>query len=233
LSRLTNRIITAVLVVAVIVAGLVLLPSVLGFERYVIETESMTGTIDKGSIVYSKPVDANELEVGDIITYRPPPGFGVDDLVTHRIISIEPAQVGEPRPVFRTKGDANPTQDPWRFQLDDDEAALEKAHLPYLGYVYLALAVPWVRVLLITLPAILIAVLTVVSLWREAGFEAEEERERLRQQRRAVAGWSDGAPVPGWSDGGAVPGWSDGGPVPGWSDRGPVPGWSSEPREQR
>ena len=73
--------------------------------------------------------------------------------------------------------------------LDNDKTALEKAHVPYLGYIYMALSIPWVRILLITIPALLIGVLTVVSVWRDAGREAKAEREALsdRAGRRGRA----------------------------------------------
>jgi signal peptidase len=180
--RVRRWIVNVLLVVAVIVAALMLLPGLLGYERYVIESDSMEGTIDRGSVVYSKPVDDESLREGDIITFKPPPDYGVDHPVTHRIVEVRPADAGRPRPVFRTKGDANATVDPWRFTLDDGEAAREEAHLPYLGYFYLALAIPWVRILLITVPALLIIVVTLASLWREAGREADEERRRLRER---------------------------------------------------
>ena len=86
--------------------------------------------------------------------------------------------------MFRTKGDNNDAADPWTFTLDDGDGALEKAHIPYLGWIYLALGVPWVRILLITVPALLIIVFTAVSLWREAGREVEEaQRRRMRRPR--------------------------------------------------
>ncbi len=171
------------LVAAIIAAGLILLPGLFGYDRYAIESGSMEPTIPIGSVVYSKPATAKALAEGDIITYRPPPESGVKALVTHRIVEKTKHRFAEGRDqyVFRTKGDANLDADPWTFTLDDDEAALEHAHIPYLGYVYLVLSIPAVRILLITVPALLIAVLTIVSLWREAGREAEEERRRLRE----------------------------------------------------
>ena len=176
-----NRLTTLVLVLAVVVAALVVLPSLFGFDRYVINGGSMEPTIPKGSVVYSKPVAAEELEVGDIITYRPPASSGVDELVTHRIVekTARTNVNGKVEDVFRTQGDANDSPDPWRFSLDDGEGALEKAHLPYLGWIYLALGVPCVRILLITLPALLIIILTAISLWREAGREVEEAKRRI------------------------------------------------------
>ena len=181
MTRATNRFTTFVLVLAIVVAALIVLPSLFGFDRYVINGGSMEPTIPKGSVVYSKPVAAEALEVGDIITYRPPVSSGVDELVTHRIIekTTRTNASGKSEGVFRTKGDANDSADPWRFTLDDGEGALEKAHLPYLGWIYLALGVPWVRIVLITVPALLIVVFTAISLWREAGREVEEAKRRI------------------------------------------------------
>ena len=85
-------------------------PAAFGFQRYVITGNSMTGTIDLGSVVFAEVVPVDELEVGDVITYLPPPESGVDDLVTHRIVSIDDD-------VYRTQGDANSDPDPWTFRL--------------------------------------------------------------------------------------------------------------------
>src|SRR3954469_22752147 len=59
-----------------------LLPSLLGYDRYVITSGSMTGTFDIGSIVFDKPVPTADLAVGDVITYLPPESAGVPHLVT-------------------------------------------------------------------------------------------------------------------------------------------------------
>ena len=81
-------------------------PSAFGYSRYVITGGSMTGTIDKGSVVFEKPVDIDDLEVGDVITYQPPADAGTTSLVTHRIIAMEPAEGGGV--LFTTQGDNNP-----------------------------------------------------------------------------------------------------------------------------
>ena len=59
--------------------------------------------------------------MGDVITYRPPPGAGPDGLVTHRIAAITRDERGAR--VFRTKGDANPAADPWTFTLSGERQA--------------------------------------------------------------------------------------------------------------
>src|SRR5215218_9418633 len=105
----------AALLAAVVVAALVLLPSAFGLQRYAIVSGSMTGTYDRGSLVWDDVVPVADLKVGDVITYLPPAGAGPDHLITHRIASIGRDPSGAR--VFRTKGDANATADPWTFRL--------------------------------------------------------------------------------------------------------------------
>lgn len=144
-------------------AGFVL-AGLAGFQRYVIVGGSMTGTYDLGSVVFDRPVPVRELRVGDVITYLPPPDAGVPHLVTHRIAQIRSV---DGHTVFRTKGDANPAADPWRFQLDAPTQARVQLSVPYVGFVSYALAQRWVRILLIGVPAGLIALCSLADFARK------------------------------------------------------------------
>jgi signal peptidase I len=73
------------LVCALLVAGLMLVPTILGYQRYVLVSGSMTPAIPTGSIVYDEVVPVSELAVGDVITFVPPPSYGITTPVTHRI----------------------------------------------------------------------------------------------------------------------------------------------------
>lgn len=159
------------LLVAVIVACLVLLPSLFGWQRYAIVSGSMTGTYDRGTLVLDEVVPVSDLRVGDVITYKPPAGAGPDHLITHRIASISTDRV------FRTKGDANPVADPWTFRLNAPTQARVRIGIPYLGRVLWGLARRDVRTLVIALPALLIALSTLIALWRTLG-EAARAQER-------------------------------------------------------
>jgi signal peptidase I len=161
----------AALLAAVIVAMLVLLPSVFGWQRYAIVSGSMTGTYDRGSLVLDEVVPVADLRVGDVITYMPP---ARDHLITHRIASIGTDASGAR--VFRTKGDANPVADAWTFRLDNPTQARVRFGVPYAGHVLSALGRRDVRTLIIALPAILIALVTLVGLWRTLG-EAARAKE--------------------------------------------------------
>ena len=155
------------LLAGVLVALLVLLPAVLGWERYAIVSGSMTGSYDRGSLVLAEVVPVEELAVGDVITYLPPAG---DHLITHRIAWIGRDDAGER--LFRTKGDANAVADPWTFRLDRTTQARARIGVPYAGHALTALSRRDVRVGVVALPALVIALFTLGTLWRRLGVEA-------------------------------------------------------------
>src|SRR4051812_7892452 len=149
---------------ALALAVAVLVPALLGFQRYVITSGSMTGTYDRGSLVYDRVVPTASLKVGDVITYDPPAGSGPAGLVTHRIHSIQRQPDG--RRVFRTKGDFNPAPDPWTFTLQNRTQAKAAFHLPYVGFALAALSERNLRMLIIGVPALLVALSVLAGLWR-------------------------------------------------------------------
>jgi signal peptidase I len=177
-SRIVRRIArlaaSITLAAAALLACVTLLPGLAGFERYVITSGSMTGSYDRGSIVFDEVVPVEQLRVGDAITYKPPAGEGPDHLITHRIASIERDRGGAR--VFRTKGDANRAVDPWTFRLDQPTQARVAFHIPYAGYALAALSREDVRRLAVAAPAALIALMSLLGLWRALGAEAEKRR---------------------------------------------------------
>jgi len=142
----------------------------LGYKRYVITGRSMTGTIDVGSLAFERAVPPSSLKVGDVVTYSPPADSRVRGLVTHRIVWAGRSRDGGR--AFRTKGDANPQPDPWRFVLSSPTQARVVFHVPYAGYALAAFSRPRVRMLLIGLPALLVAISLLAGLWEDAGVEA-------------------------------------------------------------
>jgi signal peptidase len=167
---------------ALALGAAVLLPAAAGLQRYVVAGGSMTGTYDRGSLVYARVVPTASLRVGDVITYQPPAGAGPRELVTHRIVAIGVRRDG--RRVFRTRGDANPVADPWRFTLPAPTQARVVLGVPYLGFALAALSDRATRMLLIGLPSLAIALFVLLTLWREAGVEA---------RTRAPAGLAEAA----------------------------------------
>ena len=70
------------------------------------------------------------------------------------------------------------------MMLDGPEQARYMRHIPYVGYVYMALRVRWVQVLVIGLPALALAGYIGVTLWRLSGEAVREERQRLQARHR-------------------------------------------------
>jgi signal peptidase len=159
---------------ALVLGAAVLVPALLGMQRYVITSGSMTGTYDRGSLLLSSVVPTETLRVGDVITYTPPSGAGPTGLVTHRIVAVTTGPGG--RPVYRTKGDANAAADPWTFTLASRTQAKAAFHLPYVGFGLAALGDGRVRMLVIGVPALLVALSVLAGMWRQAGEIAAEGR---------------------------------------------------------
>lgn len=181
LARRVGRLALNCALVAMIASVLIMLvPALLGFQRYVILTGSMTGTYDRGSIVFDRPIPTADLKVGDPITYSPPPGFTSQARVTHRIWWIGRGANGER--VYRTKGDANKHPDVWKFTLNQSMQNVVVFHVPDVGYVFMLLSLREFRIVLVGLPAIIIGLMMLRALWIEGGREA-------RRQKLAELGW--------------------------------------------
>jgi signal peptidase I len=170
-ARRIGRACTALLVAAGLLFGILLVgPALLGLQRYVIVSGSMTGTYDRGSLVFDEVVPVSALKRGDVITYLPPRGAGPEGLVTHRIVSVGHDKHGGR--VFRTKGDANSVADPWTFTLPDRRQARVVAGAPYMGFALAALSERKLRMIVVGIPALIIALTSLAGIWKEAGRDA-------------------------------------------------------------
>ena len=179
--RVVSILTLLVMIGSLLLAAILVLPTLLGYERYVIVSGSMEPTIPVGAVIYDEVVPVDEIETGDIITFVPPPEFDIDDPVTHRVIRISIAGENTSHPgarIFETKGDANEDPDRWQMMLDGPDQARYTRHLPYVGYVYMALQVRWVQILVIGIPALALIVYILVTMWRLSGEGVREERER-------------------------------------------------------
>ncbi len=133
---------TAILVLAT--AGFLLLavgPHVFGYRTATMLTGSMSPLINPGDVVVTVPKAANEVAVGDIISYHIP----VEDhrVETHRVVEVTQDVNG--RLAVVTKGDANNGKDPWVATLEDDTVWQTQAVIPHLGSVIQALRGPLVQ----------------------------------------------------------------------------------------
>lgn len=79
-------------------------PSILGYKPFIVMSNSMKDEFAKGDLIISKVVDYNDLEKGDIISFKTSKKF----VVTHRIYE----EVDENGSIcYITKGDNNNAED--------------------------------------------------------------------------------------------------------------------------
>lgn len=145
----------------------------LGYRFFVVMSGSMRPVLPVGGVVVSKPQPASTLHVGDIVSFLAPDGSG--RVITHRLHAVvhRRGKTG-----YRTKGDANPSVDPWTVQFPR-QVGVEKLAIPGVGYALYALATHGARLALVALIAVVLAFALVGRLWRD-------ELARLRS-RKAVS----------------------------------------------
>ena len=122
-KALSTTLISIVVLLTILLAGVRLI----GLTPYTVLSGSMEPNYHVGSVVYVKKVAPASLKVGDAITYR----LTGNTIVTHRIIEIHGEDMSGLG--FRTKGDANKTED----GVTPAEAVIGKVifSIPYIGYI--------------------------------------------------------------------------------------------------
>lgn len=104
------------------------LPPAFGLSRCTVSDDAMSGTMERGSAVFSKSLPVADLEIGDVITY-PSPSTSGPELVTRRIAGIEAG-------VIWTRSDSTGALDPWTLTPEQSTQARAVADVPYVGYAY-------------------------------------------------------------------------------------------------
>ncbi|WMT51810.1 MAG: signal peptidase I [Ferroplasma sp.] len=119
-----------VIVVIVSIASIAIAPGISDHSYFVIgdPTGSMYPVIKPGSILFVGPIKASSVKVGDIIVFNAPWENGT--LFAHQVIRI--CYIGG-HEYFRTKGVANPSQDPDPVPTYDVRGHVLFS-IPYLGY---------------------------------------------------------------------------------------------------
>lgn len=132
LKKICGFLSTIILIVLLILAGLLVVPPLIGYQSLAVLSGSMEPNIGVGAIVYTKEVDTSELEIGDIITYK----LSGSTLVTHRIVEID---VDNEQVI--TQGDANDVVDGSPVAYDKIVGRVD-FHVPMLGFVSMYIKTP-------------------------------------------------------------------------------------------
>jgi signal peptidase I len=102
-----------------------------GYSAEELEMWPLENGFNKGDVLVVKGVSADEVQVGDVLVYNRKPlggGFASNTNlrvpIVHRVIDIDNGE-------FTTKGDHNPTADPWEIDNIRGKAIIR---IPYLGW---------------------------------------------------------------------------------------------------
>lgn len=119
-----------ILGIAAILAVAVLVPRITGATPYVLLTGSMRPQMPPGTLVVVRPVHADRIGVGAVVTYQL--RSGDPTVVTHRVVSVGVDGKGQHR--FVTQGDANNVADA-KPVMPVQIRGQRWYYVPYLGYV--------------------------------------------------------------------------------------------------
>jgi len=147
-------------------------PAVVGADHsYVVLSDSMSPSIDAGSVVLVSEVPADSIEEGDVITYVASENANGTTRITHRVVDVETA---DGTPHFRTRGDANDNPD---SQLVAPSAVIGTVefHVPLVGYLINFAGSTTGLITFVIVPAVLLAISEAWSLY--AATDKPEEGE--------------------------------------------------------
>jgi signal peptidase len=150
----------AVVGCAVAVAIAVGAPYLFGFKSFTVMSGSMEPAIGTGSVVVERPIAPRDARVGDVVTFPDPEGTG--KLITHRVTRM---RVNGATASFVTKGDANNTAERWNVPADGSIGRVAY-DVPKVGYAMAYMGGRHGRLLLIALPALLLAAFEIARIWR-------------------------------------------------------------------
>lgn len=156
---------TAVLVLALFA------PYALGGSSFTVMSGSMTPSIRTGDVVIDQKIAAEDAKVGDVVTFRDPEGGR--RLITHRVRKIRVGRDGVIS--FVTKGDAANAVQRWSVPAGGS-IGLVRFRVPYLGYALWSTRQPLGRLILVVVPALLLAASELRRLWRPRPNDPSTER---------------------------------------------------------
>lgn len=154
----------AVAVATLIALGLLAVsvgPRFLPYQALVVRSGSMSPTIPTGSVVFYTKIPAAKVKVGDVIVFTKP--GTTNEKVTHRVYRISSGATGR---YFTTKGDANGAPDDWQIPAVGT-GWKASFHVPAIGYLLADLQSGLARLLLLIIPALALAAITVYEIWRD------------------------------------------------------------------
>lgn len=115
-----------------------------GYRYYTILTPSMSPTYNVGDMIFVQLKGPEDINEGDVITFNP--SQDSDAYLTHRVTEKIVDYQGTGVTCFRTRGDANDSEDSFLIESDRVIGTVNFG-IPYLGFVVRFIQLRWYIVL--------------------------------------------------------------------------------------
>ena len=143
-----------------------------GVMPLIVLTDSMYPDIKSGDIIVSKTVDANEVNVGDVISFFDPAGNG-QSVVTHKVIDKYDV---DGKLFFKTKGINNNTEDTLPVPADKLVGKYTDVRIPLAGHV---------AIFMQTVPGLIVCVILPILIF--VGYDILRRKKYDKVQSNDVA----------------------------------------------
>lgn len=191
IRKIWNIFTSALVALAVLLALLLVGARLIGLQVFTVLSGSMEPTYHTGSLIYVKKVDATKLSEGTVITFM----LDEDTIATHRIVGVVPDEEDPSVIRYRTKGDANESEDGGLVHYKN-VVGTPVFTIPKLGYfanyiqhppgTYVAVSAGALILLLMFLPELL-GMLTGDEKKGQAPEEEKPPKPRRTKRQRSVS----------------------------------------------
>ena len=180
-NKIWSAVTTIILVALILVVAAMYVPKLFGAEPMIVLSGSMEPTYHVGSLLYVEEADADEIEVGDAITFY----ISEDTLVTHRVVAINEDGT------YTTKGDANDENDGGSVAYSDI-VGKPVFNIPKLGYLADKLTSTGGKIIYGTAVAVVLILMFLGDvLFGEDKKEKEKAIEKKKEEKEADHGSED------------------------------------------
>lgn len=178
-NMVTNILLAIIVVITILLVG----PKLAGLQVFTVLSGSMEPTYHTGSLIYVKKVDTTNVQPGQAITFM----LNEDTVATHRVVERVPDEEDPTVIRYRTKGDANATEDGGLVHYKN-VIGTPVFTIPKLGYLatyiqstrgtYVALAIGALVIVLNLLPSII---------WGEDDKDSQKEKKHLKHSKKSCS----------------------------------------------
>lgn len=168
LNIIEKVMIAILLVVMVALIGVAFLPRLFGYQPYTVISGSMEPKYHVGCIVYVKPIEFDEIEVGDALTLR------LGDSANSTPFTHEVIEINKENKTITTQGIANDNAD----GESSYSRVIGKAtdfSIPYAGYVLNWASSSSAKIIFITYLVLVVIIMVAQSLLKKVSYDDEKE----------------------------------------------------------